>query len=189
VNGSLPLVSVALLALAAPCLAQDAQRQVVEQHWREGRLDLAYEALGAIEDPGARSDWEFQVLYAAGDLPGAFAAASAGVETAPDHLGLLQSATYCAVTLGLAEQSEGLLERWGKALERSGEPLARIESSARAREQMAGQVRELVEREREAVAAVARAKWTAITILAAAGIALATLAFVTRSPKPTDASR
>lgn len=194
-SGSLRLASVAWLALAAPLPAQDAERDVaddggatavqdVERLWREGRLDLAYEGLRAIADPGVRSDWEFQVLYAAGDLPGAFAAAAAGVESAPDHLGLLQSATYCAVTLGLVERAEELLGRWGKALERSEEPLARIESSARAREQMAIDVRALSERERQAAAAVARAKGVSVTILAAAGLALGVLAFLTRSASP-----
>jgi hypothetical protein len=200
VNASLRLASVALLSLAPSAVrAQELEHegalvdrgaavQQTQRHWGENRLDLAMEWARAIDDPAQRHDWEFQILYKAGDLPGALAAALRGVEAAPDHLGLLQSATWCALTLGFAERAQALVEQWGKALERSEEPLQQIEASAQAREGMAAQVREIVGRDRRAAAAVARAKWTSIAILAVACVALAVLAFA-RPEKATGASR
>lgn len=101
---------VALCACAAVVVLMPRARsaQTIDESFRAGRYHEAFEALEGIEDLSLRDEWRFQVLYAAGDLPGALAAVRAGLERAPQHLGLLQNGINCALSLGLG----GLAQRW-----------------------------------------------------------------------------
>ena len=98
-----------LLLLAAP-LGADT-RDDVAALFAEARYGAAYELTAGIDDPGLAAEWRFHLLFTGGDLPGALAAARAGLEGAPDHAGLLANAVHVATLLGLGQEALGWSEQ------------------------------------------------------------------------------
>ncbi len=117
----------ACLLLSSALFAQDPAADEVASLFGRGRWREAFEETAHIESELLRSQWRFHVLYAAGNLPDALAAAREGLNSSPQNLELLHNAALCAVTLGLVNASEQLLERWRAALQ--AQPL---DSAARA---------------------------------------------------------
>jgi hypothetical protein len=137
-----------------------------------GRYGEALELTQRIGAADLRAEWRFQLLNDGGDLPAALEAAEEGLCVAPTHRGLLQNATVCAVTLGIAERSAVLCERWRAAVEAEvtepGERAAALEAT----ERMRGEVARLKERDSALLRAGRRAYAIAGALLAAAIAAL-----------------
>lgn len=107
----------ACVLLSAVLAAQDPAADEVASLFERGRWREAYEESTHIESQLLRAQWRFHVLYAAGNLPDALAAAREGLKLAPDNLELLHNAALCCVTLGLVEASEQTIERWRSAID------------------------------------------------------------------------
>jgi hypothetical protein len=177
------LVASALCALLC-ARSLHAQAEGVAEAFADGRYDLALEAAEGLSDPVLAAEWRFQVLHAAGDLPGALAAARAGLALYPQHPGLSQNAAIVALTLGegrlaleYCDAWQGALEASTDAAERAGglERLARYRASAE----------QLIALDAQAREATSRARLVAIVLLALTVLALLGLSGSTRAATPS----
>ena len=163
-------------ALAAPVDAQDVASRV-DGLFQAGRYGAALELTQDIEDAALRAEWRFQLLNTGGDLPGALEAALEGLRAAPQHLGLLQNALVCALTLGHAELSRALCARWKAAIEAQLDDPARRAAALERQASLQAVADEAARRELALSRATARARVGALSALAAALLALLGLAW------------
>jgi hypothetical protein len=142
------------------------------------------DALAKANGEGApieRARARVEVLYGAGDLPGALAEARAGLSLDPDDLALLRRVCQLEAALRDSAGAAAHLERLVRALGRaSPDPGSRswweTEVAALTRE-----VELVLEHAREADAAIARARAVSFAVLGLAVVAILVLGLASRS--------
>ncbi len=172
-RASLRLTSALACVLLSPTLR--AQAEGIAELFAKGRYDLALEASESITDSVLAAEWRFQILHAAGDFPGALAAARAGLVRDPDNLRLYQNAATVALTLGDGAAAGELCERWRGSIERSGSAETRASDLARV-ERFRRDAQGLQSLDAQAETAADRARWVSLALLAGALAALLRLA-------------
>ncbi len=171
-SGSLRLASAMACALCAPTLC--GQSGDIAELFAKSRYDLALEATHEMSDSVLAAEWRVQILDAAGDFPGALAAARAGLARDPDNLRLYQNGANLALTLGDGVAASELCERWRGAIERVGPAEQRPSDLARV-ERFERDAAQLLSLEQQAQAATTRARWISLALLAASLAALVRL--------------
>ena len=131
------------------------------------RWDEALAAARAEPDPLRRARETVEVLYGAGDLPGALAEARQGLGAGPDDLPLLRRACEIAIALRLAEPARQHVERLEASL-----PRQRLDpEAARWWEDELSTLRSrtdtLTDREASVREAVLRSRWISLGTLGA----------------------
>lgn len=172
------LVASALCALLC-ARSLHAQAEGVAEAFADGRYDLALEAAEGLSDPVLAAEWRFQVLHAAGDLPGALAAARAGLALSPQHPGLSQNAANVALTLGEGRLALEYCAAWQGALEASTDAAQRASGLERLARYRAS-AEELIALDAQARAATSRARAVAVALLTLAVVALL---WLSRTPR------
>ena len=161
-------------ALGAPASGQGHDQAM--RNLEQGRFAEAWAALESEPDELLRARGRSAVYYAAGDPAGALTEARAGLGVAGEDLELLHRATSCALWLadpdGAADWAEALAQAVAGA-DLSPEHRPGWEAAVRSFE---SRVAELEEAGRTTRAAVRRARWSALGMLAALLAALLSLA-------------
>lgn len=168
------------LALACCTSALHAQAEGVSEAFSDGRYDLALEAADGLSDPVLAAEWRFQVLHAAGDLPGALSAARAGLTLAPTNSRLSQNAANVALALQEGSLALEFCDAWQRALDaRVSDAGADAESRSAEVERLEryrASARELLALDAQARAATTRARNVALALLGVTVLALLALA-------------
>ncbi len=175
----------AVVLVGAALFAQEPAAQEVAALFERARWGEAFEESAHIESDLLRAQWRFHVLYAAGNLPDALAAAREGLAQAPTNLELLHNAALCSVTLGLVGVSEDYVDRWREALAASTDPALRIQWESKLAS-IASAAQALRAAELEADSAAARARAVNRSGLALCVVALLALALAPRKRVATS---
>lgn len=170
------------VALGGGARAQESGLQRAVRLVGELRHAEALEAARSDEDPLRRQQALTYVLDQSGDLAGALRAAREGLETAPRDLWLLERALLCALALHRAELATTLAERWNAAIAASSAPEVELDAQASRASALAVEVQRLARTARRQERALARARWTAGTLLVVLVAALALAARGTARP-------
>jgi hypothetical protein len=147
------------------------------------RFDSALEATGTEADPIRRARARVEILFRAGDLPGALREASEGLRTAPADRILLRRAVELETALRIPHRAAEHVEALRQAIARDAlGPEERRAWDALALG-LAGEVEALGAHDRRMRAAAIRARWVAVVLLAGLLGAIAVLPAVRRRPR------
>jgi hypothetical protein len=153
------LIVVVLLAIGARGPTQDSPAST-SRSWPEALLAAEHQP-----DDLARSRARVEVLYAAGDLPGALQAALVGLKNHAEDLVLLRRACQLALALRIADIAESHATLLAAAVVRVAPDGATGDWWKKESLALSGEARGLAARERELRNAEARARFASLALL------------------------
>ena len=165
---------VCLLVLAQP--AADGAYDRARTHMEEGEFGAAWEALQTVEEPLLVHRGHADLFYWTRDFPASLSAARRGLELAPHDIFLLHRALAAALWLRAVDESRALVGRLERAVADAALSEADRAWWVGTVESLGADARDLARGAARRQAALSRARWTALVLLAGAGLGLAVLA-------------